>query len=128
MIALDTNVLLRILVQDDSAPAQCLAARQLIENEGKAHISAAVLLETLWTLSRSYGVGRAELARTAQALLSHPSYLVESADRYARAIRRYAASGIDLADAVALEHALEHQATLHTFDRKLAKQGGARRM
>lgn len=125
MIALDTNVLLRALVDDDEAASQCVAARQLVASATLVTISAAVFLETVWTLSRSFGFPRKQVARVATMLLKHPRYRVQDPILFEAAVARFAASNIDFADAVALEHAVHGNVVLHTFDRKLAKQRGA---
>jgi len=125
VIALDTNVLLRALVDDETAPEQCAAARRLIESEGAVSIGAVVFVEAMWTLSRSYGYGRMQVARVARLLLEHPKYRVRSADLLAGAVARYERAGIDFADAIALEDARSERTVLHTFDRKLARQDGA---
>jgi predicted nucleic-acid-binding protein len=55
VIALDTNVLVRYLVQDD--PDQSFRASQLLENlseSNRAFVSCVVLCETFWVLKTSY--------------------------------------------------------------------------
>lgn len=126
MIAVDTNVLLRALVDDPENPAQCAAARRLLGAAARVRISAAVFLETLWTLSRSYGFPRREIARTGNELLAHPRYQVHDSELFSQALARFAASNVSLADALALEDASVEGALLYTFDRKLAKQENAR--
>lgn len=126
MIAADTNVLLRALVDDKENPGQCAAARRLLESADRVRVSAAVFLETLWTLSRSYGFPRAEVAHAGQELLAHPRYQIHDSRLFRQALARYAASNISLADALALEDALIADGPLYTYDRKLAKQNGAR--
>ncbi|MBS0570599.1 MAG: PIN domain-containing protein [Proteobacteria bacterium] len=125
MIALDTNVLLRALVDDDKAVTQCAAARRLVAAAGVVAICAAVFLETVWTLSRSFGFSRKEVVRVASMLLRHPKYRIQDSDLFAAALARFADGNIDFADAVALEQAVRGNAVLHTFDRKLAKLAGA---
>jgi predicted nucleic-acid-binding protein len=126
VIALDTNVLLRTLVDDDKATAQCTAARKLVAAAGTVTISAAVFLETVWTLSRNFGFSRKDMVRVATLLLKHPKYRVQDTALFEGAVARFASTNIDFADAVALEHAARNDAVLHTFDRKLAKLHGAR--
>lgn len=124
MIALDTNVLLRALVDDADAPDQCAAARQLLAESRGVVISAVVFLETLWTLSRSFGYSRAQVCRVGALLLDHPRYHVRSEDLCAAALERYANSKIDFADAVALVDAGSGGCILHTFGHKLARLPG----
>ena len=75
-IAIDTNVLVRILVQDSSAPEQCTAARQLVGDATAAGesllVSLCALLETEWVLRSRYKVGRQAMATALIAMLETP--------------------------------------------------------
>lgn len=124
MIALDTNVLLRALVDDPTAPQQCVAARALIANAGGVRISAIVFIETLWVIARSYGASRAEVNEIATRLLEHSKYRIGDADRLRVALEVFARTGIDFSDAVALADARNAECVLYTFDRKLARVNG----
>lgn len=124
MIAVDTNVLLRALVDDPSAPQQCDVARKTIANAGRVRVSAIVFLETLWVLHRSYGASRAKVTNVATQLLNHSSYRIENAIQLEAALEIFSATDVEFADAVALADARAAQCVLHTFDRKLAKLDG----
>ena len=71
MIALDTNVLVRYLVEDDakqSAAAAALIDRVIADDE-TLFVSDVVVCETVWVLSVSYRVGRKEIAGVLRNLL-----------------------------------------------------------
>jgi len=74
--AIDTNILVRILRQDPAAPAQCAAARRLLEQTDAAGetllVSLCALLETEWVLRSRYKVDRASMASAIVALLEAP--------------------------------------------------------
>ena len=125
MIAVDTNVLLRALVDDSEAPGQCAAARSLIAGAGQLRVASIVFMETLWVLLKRYRAPRKEVVRIARELLEHPRYEIENADQLGAALKIYAASNVDFADAVALADARQVGCVLHTFDRRLAKLNGA---
>ena len=68
MIALDTNVLVRYLVDDDAE--QALAARTLLEGlaaERTAFICREVMLELVWVLERTYRLPRERIAARTRA-------------------------------------------------------------
>jgi predicted nucleic-acid-binding protein len=75
-IAIDTNVLVRILVQDPTAPDQCAAARRLVANATAAGepllVSLCALLETEWVLRSRYRVSRQAMAAAFIAMLETP--------------------------------------------------------
>lgn len=54
MIAIDTNVLVRMLVDDSDSQEQCQRARDLIANHGDAWVCRIVLIESVWVLERAY--------------------------------------------------------------------------
>ncbi len=80
MIALDTNVLVRLVTRDDEAQAQrAKAVFDTHANEvGGLFVADIVLVELCWTLARSYELTRADIARTVQALLDNASIALES--------------------------------------------------
>ena len=75
-IAIDTNALVRILVQDPSAPDQCAAARRLVADATAAGepllVSLCALLETEWVLRSRYQVKRQAMAGAFIAMLETP--------------------------------------------------------
>lgn len=127
-IAADTNVLLRALVDDDSAPEQCAQARALLTAASKVRISTVVFHEVMWTLSRRFNFSRAELVATGEALLAHPHYEIDLPELFSEALSLLASAAIDFADAAALADARRCGRPLHTFDRKLGKLPGAQSM
>ena len=72
MIALDTNVLVRLVTRDDEAQAQ--RARAVFEEHavevGGLFVADIVLVELCWTLARSYELSRADIALVVQLLIS----------------------------------------------------------
>jgi predicted nucleic-acid-binding protein len=71
MIGLDTNLLLRLFVEDDTA--QSNPARRFV-GAAAAHepclVNPVVLAEFAWTLARSYKKKRPEVARLIEGVLS----------------------------------------------------------
>jgi predicted nucleic-acid-binding protein len=120
MIALDTNVVVRLITRDD--PAQVARARAMILERG-ALVQMTVLVETEWVLRSSYGYGRGAIA-SALALLSETGSLsVEDASAFPAILDAYR-RGMDFADAVHLAGSRGADA-FATFDRALI--AGARR-
>lgn len=75
-IAVDTNVLVRILVQDPTAPEQCTAARRLVLEATASGepllVTLCALLETEWVLRSRYRVDRFAMAGAFIAMLETP--------------------------------------------------------
>lgn len=127
MIALDTNVLVRFLVEDD--PKQSRAAARFIENavarEEPLFISDIVMCEAVWVLASAYGFPRPEIADVLGNLLRAESVVFTSSDQLASALEAYRRGKGDFADYLIREHAQSHGATeTATFDRVLLKEPG----
>lgn len=75
MIALDTNVLVRLVTRDDEAPVQ--RAKTVFDThageDGGLFVADIVLVELYWTLARSYELSRADIARMVRARLDNAS-------------------------------------------------------
>lgn len=127
MIALDTNVLVRSLVEDDRKQGQRVT--RLIKNAQKRGepliISDIVMCETVWVLSTSYRFSRSEIAGVLGDLLRGRGVVFSSSDSLARALQAYVAGKGDFADYLIREHARNEGAdTVATFDRALLKDQG----
>jgi predicted nucleic-acid-binding protein len=127
MIALDTNVLVRFLVEDDIAQAAKATAliEQAISDGATIFISDVVLCETVWVLSSRYGFSRAEVETVLGHLLHAAHLSFSSPSQYARALAAYSTSKGDFADYVIREHAFAAGCTVvATFDQALLKETG----
>lgn len=116
MRALDTNVVLRLLIVDD--PLQLAVAERLIEEP--AYLPLTVLMETVWVLRSRYGMGRDALARALNSLLDAQELSIEGADLLPWIIDRID-DGADAADMIHLA-ASRHATSFATFDRDLARR------
>ena len=126
MIALDTNVLVRYLVNDNVEQAQ--AARDLIETLGSGRfgfVSREVALELVWVLGRSYGFSRDQVATTLESLVGSEELLVEAADDVVRAANAMRHGGAEFSDRMILAAAIRSGAdSVHTFDQTFAQFPG----
>ncbi|MET0370469.1 MAG: PIN domain-containing protein [Sphingobium sp.] len=118
MKAVDTNVLVRLLMADDAAQAAVAAA---LVRTG-VYISLTVFLETAWLLRSRYGLRREQAALALRLLLELPDVVIEARDGVAWAVDRFASRG-DFADFIHLVASCQADAFL-TFDRALAPHAG----
>ncbi len=128
MIALDTNVLIRVLVADD--PAQTALAERVLREalaEGEScFISDPVLCETEWVLDRFYRVPRAEILAALESLLARMNlFSFEDAAVVRKALDRYQRGKADFSDfLIGAKAEARNARTTFTFDRALARQQG----
>lgn len=128
-LAVDTNVLVRAVVQDDPVQARS-ASRTLVQAELIA-VATTSLCEFVWVLRRVYGFTPSDIAAAIRALLSAANVQVDRPA--AEAGLRILESGGDFADGV-----IAHEGTwlggesFVSFDKKavrlLAEQGVATRL
>lgn len=122
MTALDTNILVRVLTDDD--PAQVRAARDLLASDETFAVRVTVLLETGWVLESIYELEPFVVADGLRHFLGLPNVEMEHPTRVAEALQWYE-DGLDFADAVHL--ALSQDADrLATFDRAFARDAKGR--
>jgi predicted nucleic-acid-binding protein len=127
MKAVDTNVLVRFLVNDD--PPQANAVRSLFaaaERQRESFwVPVLVMLEAIWVLESAYGVSRNELIATLNDLLLLPVLEFEHRAAVQRMLASAAKNAGDLPDLLIAETARQAgcEATL-TFDRKAARAAG----
>lgn len=124
MIGLDTNVLVRYIVQDDAH--QAAAATGLIEGQctrdNPGLVSHLVLAELCWVLGRGYGYDRKLQASVLSALLATAELRVQQPDSVWPAIRAFEQGPADFADYLMAQINREQGCdATWTFDRKAAQ-------
>ena len=118
MIALDTNILVRVLTRDELAQADLAMA---LMKTSDLFICKTVLLELEWVLRFAYGFDRTAIHGAIVGLLGLPELQVEDADTVADALRGYEA-GMDFADALHLFSCVPTVTEFATFDQALASK------
>ena len=128
MIALDTNVLVRYMMQDD--PKQSSRATRLIEaltGEAPGFVPVVALVEVVWVLSGSYGLDRVQVSEALEGLLRSRELRLDRADLVTQALRRFSAGGADFADCLIERSAAGAGCTdTMTFDTGAARSAGMR--
>lgn len=126
MIGLDTNVLVRYIMQDD--PEQSPKATRLIEGltaDKPGFVPLVAVVELVWVLSSSYALTREQVAAALEALLRSSELVVDRAHEVQQAQRRFKAGAADFADC--LIERIAHRAgctSTMTFDVGAAKAAG----
>lgn len=126
MRAVDTNVLVRLVVRDDAD--QVRAAEEFIANG--AWVSHLVLAEMTWVLDAVYARSMDQIATAMDMLLNHGQLTVQDADVMAAATENFRKRpALGFSDCLMLEIARKvGHLPLGTFDRDLAKLDGAVRL
>jgi predicted nucleic-acid-binding protein len=126
MRAVDTNLLVRLVVGDDARQA---AAAEAFVQPG-AWVSHLVLAETVWVLESVYGLDAGRLAEAVEMLLNHQNLTVQDAGIATLALKQFRRHPrLGFSDCLVLEIARgAGHLPLGTLDRELARLEGAARV
>jgi predicted nucleic-acid-binding protein len=126
MRAVDTKLLVRVLVRDDAKQA---AAADTFVGPG-AWISHLVLVESLWVLASVYGAKPPQIAAAVAMLLEHKELAVQDSVIVSAALKNFRAHpSVSFSDCIILEIARKAgHLPLGTFDRALSKLDGTQRL
>jgi predicted nucleic-acid-binding protein len=112
MTAVDTNVLARIITNDDRVQAARAAA--FLKRQDRVFIAKTVLLELEWVLRKAYRYSPQQVLTAFQQLLKTDNVELEEEATVARALSWYQ-QGLDFADSLHLASAGPDQRFV-TFD------------
>ena len=124
MIGLDTNILVRYIVQDDEIQAE-LASRLVegtLDQKNPGLVSSIVLCELIWVLRRAYGYEKGQVIEVLRTLLSSADLVVDRVDDAWRALREYESGSAYFSDYyIGQMNRTLHAETTYTLDQKAGK-------
>jgi predicted nucleic-acid-binding protein len=128
MVAVDTNVLVRLFVNDDAAQAN--KARALFDafadEDDSVWIADVVLAELVWALDRSYARPRTDIVTVLRALAGNATVQLECAACIAEATSVYERGPADFVDCLLAIKAKEMGCeALRSFDNRMKGLSGA---
>ena len=117
MTALDTNLLVRVLTNDDAVQSQRAAAFML--RQDRLYVLKTVLLEIEWVLRSSYGFDREAISLGLRSVIRTPNFLIQDEKAVLVALEWYE-EGMDFADAIHLA-SISGESEFATFDVSLRR-------
>ncbi|QEA13223.1 PIN domain-containing protein [Comamonas flocculans] len=126
MIGLDTNVLVRYIMQDDAAQsAKATALIESLDSANPGFVGMVVIAELYWVLSSCYALGAGQFQQALQLLVQSRQIVVENADTVLRALRAFAGGKADFPDClIACAAASAGCARTVSFDVKATRHAG----
>ena len=115
--AVDTNVLVRFLVDDGS---EHVAPSRRVFSDGQVFVPMSVMLESEWVLRSNFGFRRSQICDAFDRVLGLASITVQEADIVENAVAS-SRRGLDFADALHLHSSLDCEA-FYTFDGPLIRK------
>jgi len=126
MIGLDTNVIVRYVMQDD--PKQSQKATRLIEAlsaDAPGFVPLVVIVELVWVLTSCYDLKRDQVVEVLGGTLRTKEFMVDRAEQVAQALRVYKTGSADFADCLIERGAMSAGCDkTMTFDSSAAKSAG----
>lgn len=124
MAAIDTNVLIRLLAQDD--PVQTRRAEAHLQSHAPLWISIAVLVEAIYVLTRLYGWKKPALLAMLQSITSSRQFIFQDQAAVISAMNEWILAKAGFVDCLNVALARVHgQDPLATFDREVVKIQGS---
>ncbi|MBG1269822.1 type II toxin-antitoxin system VapC family toxin [Nostoc sp. WHI] len=117
MIAVDTNIIVRFLTQDDELQFQ--KSREIFQTQD-IFITDTVILETEWVLRFAYKLKPDEICTTLKNLFGLPNIYLSNPSLIVQVIQWHE-NGLDFADAFHLAQS-QHCSKFYTFDEKFVKK------
>jgi predicted nucleic-acid-binding protein len=129
MIGIDTNILLRLWLNDD--PAQNSRIDTLLAEHGSIPgsllVTDVVLAEAIWTLKSAYDQSKDAQALAVRSLLEETAFAFEDRNAVAAALAHFEAGSCGFADClVVAKHSSQGCEFTATFDRGMRKLPGVR--
>jgi predicted nucleic-acid-binding protein len=126
MLAIDANVLVRLIVRDDSRQVE--SAESFIPKG--AWVSVLALAEATWVLTSVYRLDAKDLAIAIEMLLNHQSLVLQDSDVIAGALEFFRSKpSLGFSDCLMLQLARKSgHLPFGTFDRRLARLDGTHKL
>lgn len=127
MIALDTNVLVRLLTRDDAKQAERvrLLFEEHIEEDEAFFVADVVLAELAWTLERTYKRTRTDIGQTMRSLADNVTLSFESREILREALLLFETGTVGFPDCMIVAKAHSAGCTsLVTFDKRMSDLPG----
>ncbi len=120
-IALDTNVLVRVFIDDASSKSQMEQARELVKKSTEIYIPQIVQAELVWVLNSAYQLQKSQILVVLEKLLSHSIFLLQEPEIFKAALESFNEGKADFSDYLIAESAKSAGFKLFSFDKKLIK-------
>ena len=120
MKAIDTNVLVRLIVKDNDIQAK--KALNYVKKQGEVLISTIVLCETAWVLEACYDIKKTELINVVEKVLFTTQFIFEHTDVIWLALNEFKRTNTDFTDCLIVATAKQQECqSVGTFDKKASK-------
>jgi len=128
VVAIDTNILVRIFIIDEKQPHQNDLAKVLVSQVERIYVPQVVQIEFVWVLERAHGLEKPALLKVLQELYENAVFVLQNGNIFYDALQLYQTHNEGFADCLILMESLAVETELCTFDKKLLKLAGTKRV
>lgn len=122
MISVDTNILVRILVDDPQQSSQVHSARRYVKQAEQVYVPQIVQVEMVWVLESAYRLTREQVGHLLEHLGRNTSFFLQNELNYRVALNAYKTKRADFADYLIWAESQAAGHSLLTFDKKLGRE------
>lgn len=124
MLAVDTNVLIRILISDNEQREQIELARKFAKKAKLLFVSQVVQVELVWVLEVAYKLNKADIVRILQHLQANEAFQLQHDAEFSEALQLFQANNVDFSDCIILMESKKINSAVITFDKKFSRLPG----
>jgi len=121
MIAVDTNVLVRLLINDPGSQSQVSAAKDLLKRAKQVYVPQIVQIEMVWVLETAYSFDKPAVITVLKHLQQTMLFVLQDEDLFDTALATFENHSADFSDYLILSGCLKNNHELFTFDKKFAR-------
>jgi predicted nucleic-acid-binding protein len=121
MQAVDTNVLIRILVTDDKQLDQVRLARQFAKKAKLLFVPQIVQVELVWVLETAYGLDKSEIVQILQHLQTNEAFQLQNESAFLEALQLFQTNNVDFSDSLIFAESKKENCDVVTFDKKFSR-------
>jgi predicted nucleic-acid-binding protein len=120
----DTNVVVRFLRDQESQHQDAVGIFEKAAAEKRRLVLLDVIVaESIFVLSKTYGLGRLEVAEAMEKILDHPAIGVATPDILREALAKYATTRLHFVDCYLMAVARPAGRRVVTFDKGIGNRG-----
>jgi len=121
MIATDTNLLVRIIIDDPGQPEQVAIARRIAKQAKQVFVPQIVIIELVWVLQSAYKLDKGAIVVALEHLLHNSAFELQAEDHFFEALGLFKNNNCDFSDCMIAVESQAADCTLVTFDKSLSR-------
>lgn len=124
MFTVDTNILVRILIDDNKQLAQVETARRFAKKHKKLFVLQIVQVELVWVLDSAHLLAKKEIIYLLKHLYENEAFVLQNEASFHIALHLFENSNVDFSDCLILAESYREKYLVATFDKKFSKLNG----